>query len=90
MDLNRDWGPFTQTETQLIEALLDSYDKAEKRVRISVDFHSTATNLMYTQMDEDKTNPPGFTNRWIAAAIARVPDYEFGQEPRPVSDSDPR
>lgn len=86
IDLNRDWGPFTQAETQLVEGLLNSYDELGKQVRISVDFHSTANNLMYTQTDDDTTNPPGFTNRWIAAALPRLQSYEFTQEPREFSD----
>lgn len=86
-DLNRDWGHFTQVETQLVKELLDSYDKNGKQVRIFVDFHSTGRNLMYTQMDEDITDPPGFTNTWISAATTRVQDYEFSQEPRPFSNN---
>ena len=86
IDLNRDWGPFTQVETQLVKELLDGYDETGKQVRISVDFHSTATNLMYTQTDDDTTNPPGFTNQWIAAALPRLEAYEFTQEPRAFSE----
>jgi len=86
VDLNRDWGLFTQAETQLVDELLNSYDELGKRVRISVDFHSTASNLMYTQTDDDTTNPTGFTNQWIAAALPRLEDYEFTEEPRAFSE----
>ena len=41
---------------------------------------------MYTQTDDDITNPPGFTNQWIAAALPRLEAYEFTQEPRAFSD----
>lgn len=87
IDLNRDWGPFTQVETQLVKELLDSYDSNGKQVRISVDFHSTVRNLMYTQMGEDITDPSGFANTWISAATTRLQDYAFSQEPRPSSDN---
>ena len=32
-DLNRDWGPFTQTETQLVQKLLNELDASGKRIR---------------------------------------------------------
>ena len=86
VDLNRDWGPFTQPETKLVEELLNRYEKMGKQVRIFVDFHSTTSNLMYTQTSEDETEPARFTDEWIAATLPRLEDYEFTQEPRPFSD----
>ncbi len=86
IDLNRDWGPFSQAETRLVEELLDGYEKAGKQVRFFVDFHSTEFNLMYTQSDADITNPEGMTNKWVAAALPRLRDYEFTQEKRPLTD----
>jgi len=85
-DLNRDWGPFSQPETKLVGQLLDRLDSAQKRVLVSVDFHSTADNLIYRQEDGDLTNPAAFTQRWIAASLARLPGYAFLDEPRPSSD----
>jgi len=87
VDLNRDWGPFTQVETKLVEDLLESYELKGKKVKFFVDFHSTEFNLMYTQTDDDVTAPLGFSNEWVSAVLPRLEVYDFTQEPRPVSDS---
>lgn len=86
-DLNRDWGPFTQPETQLVESLLDTFDANGFRFRAFIDFHSTDRNLFYTQVDADVTDPPGFSRDWLAAANARLQDYPFTNEDRPTSDT---
>ena len=86
-DLNRDWGPFTQPETQLVESLLDTFDANGFRFRAFVDFHSTDRNLFYTQIDGDVTDPPGFSRGWLEAAAPRLPDYPFANEDRPTSDT---
>lgn len=87
VDLNRDWGPFTQPETRLVAALLDRVDADGGTVRAFIDFHSTHGNLFYTQADEDATDPPGFTSRWLEDAGGRLPDYEFTNEKRPTSET---
>ena len=86
VDLNRDWGPFAQAETRLMSELLDDFDRAGKKIRLFVDFHSTAGNVMYTHSDVEPTVPGHFAERWIAAALPRLSDYPFTQEIRPFSD----
>ncbi len=83
-DLNRDWGPFRQPETQLIEDLLDSFDAAGKRVRIFLDFHSTKKNVFYTQNDDNPTYPPHFTRTWLENAKPRIRSYPFTYSENPV------
>ena len=85
-DLNRDWGTFSQPETSLVAALLDQLDAQGKQIRICVDFHSTANNLMYTQDAASVTSPPDFAANWIAASMARLDGLDFANEPRPVSE----
>lgn len=85
VDLNRDWGPFTQPETAAIAGLLDELDSRGTALRLFLDFHSTKRNLFYTQMPGDATNPPGFARAWLGRAGERIGDYEFAHEPRPVS-----
>ena len=87
VDLNRDWGPFTQVETKLVEDLLTNFETEGKKPRFFIDFHSTEVNLMYTQTDSDVTSPPAITNEWVSAVLPRLTDYEFTQQPRPVTDS---
>jgi len=86
VDLNRDWGPFTQPETRSVSDLLDQLDADGKLVLVSVDFHSTRNNLIYRQEDVVRTVPEQFTQRWIAASLSRLPGYAFLDEPRPNSD----
>lgn len=86
VDLNRDWGPFTQPETQLIEGLLADLDDAGARIRVFLDFHSTQRNVFYTQNDEFVTDPPGFMPAWLANAKARIQNYDFQNQPGPVGE----
>lgn len=85
-DLNRDWGPFTQPETQIVRRWLDDLDSGEGRLRLVLDFHSTEQNLFYTQVPEEITNPPEFAARWLTAAANRLPSYDFEHDARPVSE----
>ena len=87
VDLNRDWGPFTQPETRHIAALLDYLDAADLEVRVFIDFHSTNRNLFYTQIAEDITAPPDFSKTWFARARPRLGDYLFDNEARETSDT---
>ena len=87
-DLNRDWGPFTQPETQIVEDLFERLDADSKTLVAFIDFHSTSRNLVYTQAEP--TSPEGFTAIWLARTLARIRadasiDYPFENEPRPTS-----
>lgn len=86
-DLNRDWGPFEEPETKLIQALLEEFDREGRTVRLFVDFHSTDRNLFYTQPESDPTRPANFTRRWFERVRARLTHYDFSDEPRPQSDT---
>ena len=80
VDLNRDWGPFTQPETRLVRDLLEQRASRGDRIRLMLDFHTTKSNLFYTQADNEPTEPAGFTNEWVSRAVNRLPDFEFSQE----------
>ena len=80
VDLNRDWGPFTQPETRLVRDLLGQREKRGDRIRLMLDFHSTRQNLFYTQADNEPTDPPGLTNEWVSRTVKRLPDFDFSQE----------
>lgn len=87
VDLNRDWGPFTQPETQAMLGILDDIAADPNSVlRLLLDFHSTRRNVFYTQTREDKTVPPGFTERWLNGARERLKGYEFEHAERPLTD----
>ncbi len=86
VDLNRDWGPFTQPETTLAGRLLETLEASGHQVRAFLDFHSTSRNVFYTQDENFPTDPPGFTNTWLENAAARLTEYEFDNSQNPVSD----
>jgi len=83
-DLNRDWGPFEQPETQLMENLLQDLDDEGKKIRVFLDFHSTQKNVFYTQDDDNPTTPPHFTRTWLDNAKPRIQNYEYTNQENPV------
>ena len=83
VDLNRDWGPFTQPETQLMRDLLEGIDEDPgKRLRLLLDFHSTGRDVFYTIPDELETDPPLFTRNWLARYQDRMDGYEVYRDAR--------
>jgi hypothetical protein len=81
-DLNRDWGPFAQPETQLMRGLLETLNHTpEQRLRLFLDFHSTHYDTVYTLTDDVVTSPAGFTPKWLTAYQALVPDKKLRVEP---------
>jgi hypothetical protein len=83
VDLNRDWGPFTQPETRLVRDLLDGITaQSAGKLALVLDFHSTWRDLMYTQRDDEVTQPVDFTARWIAAIRRHLPDYQLERDPK--------
>lgn len=85
-DLNRDWGPFTQPETQAVRDWLASAEQRDQVIRLMLDFHSTRRNLFYTQTPEDFPAGADFAGRWLTAAEARLPDFAFTREANPPSE----
>ena len=83
VDLNRDWGPFTQPETQLMRDVLVAIDDdPDKRLRLLLDFHSTGRDIFYTIPDELPTDPPLFTRDWLARYQDRMSGYEVTRDAR--------
>jgi len=77
VDLNRDWGPFAQPETQAVKTLLDEMaGNPEEELAVFLDFHSTWRNVFYTQTAEDEPTAYNFTGKWIAAGRASLPEYD--------------
>jgi len=82
MDINRDWGPFTQPETRLMRDLLASIEQdPATRLAMFLDFHATREDVFYTQRDEDPVEPPFFERRWLARLQERMPDYHVNRKP---------
>ncbi len=85
VDLNRDWGPFTQPETQGIALQLASMEMNGIKPALMLDFHSTRESLFYTQLPGDFDMPVDFATAWLTSAKERLPDFEFKHDPRPPS-----
>lgn len=83
VDLNRDWGPFTQPETKLMEGVFnDIVADPNRTLRLMLDFHSTQRDIFYTIPDELPTDPELFTRDWLARYQERMPDYEVTRDAR--------
>lgn len=66
VDLNRDWIDFKQPETRAIrDYLLTKVKKQNAKVYFALDFHSTFSDVLYTNDDRTDTNRPGLTNAWV-------------------------
>lgn len=82
IDLNRDWGGFTQPETRAVKAWLDALPAAVKPV-VMLDFHSTHTNLVYVQSEAQMDAAQRrFLADWLEGQEQAVPGYPFTLEPR--------
>ena len=77
VDLNRDWGPFTQPETQAVARLLDAMDALPMQPRLMLDFHSTQESRFYTQVAGELPGEQDFATVWLDRARARIPDFPF-------------
>jgi predicted deacylase len=82
VDLNRDWGEFTQPETRAVKAWLDALPSAVRPV-LMVDFHSTGSNLFYVQGDAEATvEQKRFVAAWLGGQERALAGYPFTLEPR--------
>ena len=83
VDLNRDWGPFTQPETKLMEAVLKAVRADPNRtLKALIDFHSTGEDVFYTIPDDLPTDPELFTKKWLDLYQTRMPDYTVKRDAR--------
>jgi cytosolic carboxypeptidase protein 6 len=81
VDTNRDWKPFTQPETRAVRDSLLQLGKApHARTFLFLDFHSTGSDVFYSQPDSDTTFPPLFASKWLGALARRLPDYRFERD----------
>ena len=66
VDLNRDWGKFTQPETQAVKTFVENH-LSDAPLLLMLDFHSTQRSLFYTQPENMPISLPTFTRDWLAA-----------------------
>lgn len=75
-DLNRDWGPLEQPETRAVVEFVERLESSGSKLRAMLDFHSTNRNVLYTQTNEDQTDPPTFAKRWFDRVAEATPFKE--------------
>ena len=80
LDLNRDWGDFSQPETQAVKRWLDALPDGVRPV-LMLDFHSTGTNLFYVQGEEADGSGLQFRADWLDGKENRFPGYPFTINP---------
>ncbi len=82
VDLNRDWGPFAQPETQVVrDQLLVFAEPDGPRLHAFLDFHSTHRDVFYIPSDDSGFFSAGLTERWLDAIQTRFPDYPVRSSP---------
>ena len=84
VDVNRDWGPFTQPESRAVMRWVEQREARGATLRLMLDFHSTWEDLFYTQPVSE--NPPDYASVWLGAAAARLPNFPFKHAANPVSE----
>lgn len=80
-DLNRDWGSFSQPETQAVKRWLDALPMSVRPV-LMLDFHSTWRNLFYVQGEDIPAPQERFLQAWLGGKEANLPGYPFTIERR--------
>ncbi len=77
VDINRDWGPFTQAETRAArDAVAGFAGDKPGRLALFLDFHSTWKDVLYTQTDE-----AAGARAWFAAAWRDEIENRLGAAP---------
>ncbi len=76
VDANRDWGPFTQVETRAVRDAIRAFAARDgMKLRLLLDFHATAKDILYVPPEGTPLDPPNFAQDWLARIAARFPDY---------------
>ncbi len=84
VDLNRDWGVFSQPETRAVRDWLSQLP-ASVRPAVMLDFHSTNRNLVYVQGKEATPQGQRFLTAWLGRKENAFEGYPFSIEPRDAS-----
>ncbi|MCM8558233.1 M14 family metallopeptidase [Sphingomicrobium sediminis] len=74
-DLNRDWGPFEQVESNLVLEALEAL-QPDRCLALMIDFHSTRRDVLYTPAPKANADPDDFLPRWIAHIDGAMGDEE--------------
>ncbi|KLE33861.1 M14 family metallopeptidase [Aurantiacibacter luteus] len=76
VDLNRDWGTFSQPETRAVAQWLSDLPAGTRPVAM-IDFHSTNRNLFYVQGEEANEAGRRFLSEWLEGRENAFSGYSF-------------
>lgn len=81
VDINRDWQAFTQPETRAVSAYLAALGRQPgARPFLFVDFHSTSSNVFYTQKDGEPMKPYDFARHWLDGIHEQDPGFQMHRD----------
>ena len=73
-DLNRDWGSFTEPETQAVRDILQRELAGQGRtLAFAIDFHSTWHDIFYTVENDPARAEGGVLRQWMDSMFERYP-----------------
>ena len=76
IDLNRDWAEYNQPETKAVSDFVKKYAEANKNcVVLGLDFHSTYSDVYYTNHSDSISVLPNFTSAWLKSIKDGLPGY---------------
>lgn len=84
VDLNRDWGPFTQPATRAVGELMEGMGppRADGGLWLLLDFHATRRDVFYTQLEPPEHDLPSFTGCWLDRVDEAMSDYQVARAAR--------
>lgn len=65
IDLNRDWGKFTQPETKAVGNYIEQTIVPNGNIVFALDFHSTQQDIFYTMPSDYGLAPALFSEHWM-------------------------
>ncbi len=65
VDLNRDWGKFTQPETKAVGQFIENNVSPNGNIVFALDFHSTQQDIFYTMPTDYGLEPQYFSEHWL-------------------------
>ncbi len=82
IDLNRDWDVHHQSETwQITQYIRQTAQEHRNTVALGLDFHSTMSDVYYTNEMDSLTKRPNFARNWIAGIQNGLTGYKPRVEP---------
>ena len=85
VDLNRDWGPFSQPETRAVAEQIERLRTQGLRPYLLLDFHATRREILYIPEADQELMPQTLVQEWIAEIerlwAGEMPPVRAGHNP---------